>query len=137
MRLTSEQFTALAAKVRSAVAGVGKKRQKYGNTKVTVDGMVFDSKLEAKRYGELKLLERAGKIFRLQCQVPFRLEINSILICRYVADFTYCECGSTEIVVEDTKGYLTAEYRLKRKMMKALLGIAIRETGVKTKSRVK
>ena len=46
---------------------------KYGNRKVTVDGVVFDSKREAARYKELKLLQEAGEIKGLQMQVPFEL----------------------------------------------------------------
>lgn len=62
---------------------------KYRNKKTTVDGKKFDSKLEARRYVELKRLEAAKVISGLRCQVPYALEVNGNLICRYVAD---CRC---------------------------------------------
>lgn len=116
---------------------------KYGNKKTTVDGIIFDSKKEAKRYKELSLMERAGKISDLQRQVKYVLippqrEPDTIgkkggihkgkLIereCTYVADFVYQENGQT--IVEDTKGFRTKDYLLKRKMMLYFHGIQIRE----------
>lgn len=121
---------------------------KYHNKKVEIDGITFDSKKEARRYSELKLLEKAGKITGLQMQVRF----NLIPILReepkekyvrgpkkgqfkpgkvlehavyYIADFVYEENG--EKVVEDTKGVKTKEYILKRKLMLWVHGIRVRE----------
>ena len=99
---------------------------KYGNEKTEVDGIVFDSKLEAARYGDLKLLLRAREIENLRLQVPFKFEHNGITICTYVADFVYLENGVE--VVEDSKGKRTREYSIKRKLMLAFYGIKIRET---------
>lgn len=93
---------------------------KYGNSKVTIDGRTFDSKLEAKRYGELKLMERAGMISNLQCQVPFELipkfkkNGKTIRKMEYIADFTYTK--NDELIVEDTKGLRTEAYKIKRKL---------------------
>lgn len=101
------------------------KLQKYRNQPQVVDGIKFASKLEAKRYGELLLLEKAGKILGVNCQVRFPLIVMGHLVATYVADFTYLE-GNTE-VVEDCKGVKTPVYKLKRKLMKALYQIDIIE----------
>ena len=113
---------------------------KYGNRKVTTsDGQAFDSQKEANRWIELKLLERAGKISNLQRQVKYTLipaqyEENKgkgkrfKLVeseCAYVADFVYQEEGKT--VVEDTKGFRTKDYVIKRKLMLHVYGIRIKE----------
>ena len=99
---------------------------KYKAEPQTVDGKKFASKKEARRYGELKLLMRAGKIAGLRCQVPFNLVVNDVHVCKYVADFVYFE--GEKRIVEDTKGFLTKEYKLKKKLMKAVHGIEIKET---------
>lgn len=99
---------------------------KYRNRKTEVDGITFDSKREAARYSELKLCERAGLISELKTQVRYRLEVNGHKICDYLSDFQYVENGA--LVVEDTKGFATPAYKLKRKLMLALHGIVIRET---------
>lgn len=106
---------------------------KYNNKKITVDGQKFDSKKEANRYKELKLLEKAGEIQDLRTQVKFVLipsqrDENGKLIereCSYKADFKYEEGLKT--VVEDVKGYRTKEYIIKRKLMLYQYGIRIRE----------
>jgi hypothetical protein len=100
--------------------------RKYRSVPTVVDGKKFPSKKEARRYGELKLLVRAGKISGLRCQVAFNLVVNEIHVCKYVADFVYFE--DEKRIVEDTKGFLTKEYKLKKKLMKACHGIEIRET---------
>lgn len=98
---------------------------KYRNKKTVVDGITFDSQKEAKRYGELKLLEHAGVITDLQLQPPFKLEVHGVKICTYRADFRYTENGKD--VVEDVKGVLTPVYRIKKKLMFAIYGIEIKE----------
>lgn len=118
-------------------------RSKYHSRKVTVDGITFDSQKEYRRFRELCLLEKAGRITDLQRQVKFVLipaqyEPDTIgkrggkkrgkLIereCSYVADFVYIQDGNQ--VVEDTKGYKTTEYIIKRKMMLHKYGIRISE----------
>lgn len=100
-----------------------KRRSKYGNVR-TPGG--FHSKKEERRFGELALLEMAGKIRGLQTQVRFRIDIQGVHVCYYVADFVYHENGAE--VVEDVKGYRTAVYKLKAKLMKAVHGITIKET---------
>ena len=119
-------------------------RNKYKNTKVEVDGLIFDSKKEARRYKELKLLEEAGEITDLRMQVKYQLlpeqrEPDHIgkrggihkgkIIERessYLADFVYTD-NEGQTIVEDTKGMRTTDYVLKRKMMLYFHGIRIRE----------
>lgn len=105
---------------------------KYHSQKTVVDGITFDSRKEANRYQELKLLERMGEISDLRRQVKYELipvqRIEGKLAeraCSYVADFVYLENG--KLVVEDTKGYRTPDYIIKRKLMLHIHGIRIRE----------
>lgn len=113
---------------------------KYRN-KRTVGG--YSSKKEGKRAAELKLLEKAGEIRNLREQVMYVLipsqlaEDGSCLErpCKYFADFVYEEKAKFTLVkgvwaevVEDTKGFRTAEYIIKRKLMLMVHKIAIRET---------
>lgn len=109
---------------------------KYHNKKVEMDGLKFDSRKEAMRYAELKLLERAGHIKDLEPQkrkfvlIPAQRDKNGKLLereCAYIADFVYRDGKTGEIIVEDVKGYKTPEYRMKRKMMLFFHGIRIRE----------
>lgn len=116
---------------------------KYKNIKATINGITFDSKREANRYAELRLLEKAGIIQNLQLQVkyvliPVQKEPDTVGArggihkgkviekeCSYIADFVYEEDGET--VVEDTKGFRTKDYIIKRKLMLERYGIRIRE----------
>lgn len=120
-------------------------RSKYGSRKTIVDGISFDSKKEASRYRELLLLERAGKIGNLRRQVkyvlipaqyenpdsPTKSGRGKCLEreCSYVADFVYDVLVKPEQVeiVEDTKGFRTEAYKIKRKMMLFMHGIRINE----------
>ena len=126
----------------------GNNTKKYLNKKVKVDGIVFDSKREAIRYCELKLLKRAGKITDLHLQkvfvlIPAQYEETDEVYTRgknkgqpkrgkcleqsvtYKADFYYKENGKE--VVEDTKGFKTKDYIIKRKLMLYVHGIRIKE----------
>ncbi len=98
------------------------KRAKYGSRKTEHAGRVFDSQREANRFAELDLMLRAGEIVCLALQVPFQLSPT----VRYVADFVYRTRGGAW-VVEDAKGVRTKEYSLKKRLMKDLLGIEIKE----------
>ena len=95
---------------------------KYHNQKTEIDGITFDSKLEANRYSELKILERAGTISGLQLQPefelipPFTKNGKKYRGMNYVADFTYYDNQEKRVVVEDTKGFETDVYKLKKKM---------------------
>lgn len=117
--------SAVRRKIRDALGGPPAK-SKYGNRKTTVGGLKFDSKREASRWLDLLMLLDQGKIFGLRRQVPFRLVVQGMFICRYRADFVYIEAGA--LVVEDTKGFKTADYKIKRALMKACFGIDIKET---------
>lgn len=105
---------------------------KYKSRKVVVDGIEFDSQKEARRFRELRLLERAGKITGLERQAKFELipaqRIDGKVVeraCTYIADFVYFEDG--QMVVEDTKGFKTKDYIIKRKLMLYLQRIRIKE----------
>lgn len=100
---------------------------KYHSAPTTVDGIRFHSIGEANRYRGLKILEKAGAITDLKLQQPFPLEIFGKHICTYKADFTYFE--NNRFIVEDYKGFETAEFKLKAKLFEALHGYPILITG--------
>ena len=129
LRWSDEQLAAYRA-IRKAVANNAPieppARAKYRNKKTTINGKTFDSKLEASRYVQLVRLQEGGVISNLKCQVRFALEINRQLICHYIADFTYRDAEFKE-VVEDAKGVRTKDYVLKKKLMRAIHGIDIKE----------
>ena len=118
---------------------------KYHSKKVVIDGIEFQSKREGARWLELKTLEKAGAISGLQRQkkyvlVPAQYEPDTVgprggkkkgkLLekeCSYIADFVYWDEETKETVVEDTKGFRTPEYVIKRKLMLWLKGIQIVE----------
>ncbi|MFW2097793.1 DUF1064 domain-containing protein [Acinetobacter sp. ULE_I057] len=116
---------------------VARSRQpKYKNKTVECDGLKFDSVKEAKRYRELKILERAGEIRELQTQYAFVLaesvrfsnEPRKKPALRYIADFVYLKDGCQ--VVEDVKSKISrslAEYRIKKHLMMSVHGIEILE----------
>lgn len=119
------------------------KPSKYKNRKTTIDGIVFDSAKEARRWQELKMLEAAGQIARLKRQQKFELittptslrgdvRYNGWVNCvgHYVADFVYDELSPavTQFVVEDVKGIRTSLYQWKKRHFEAQYGVKIRET---------
>lgn len=101
-------------------------RSKYNAKKTEVGGIMFDSKKEARRYSQLKLLGKSGVISDLVLQPKFDLVINSVRCGFYKADFQYIKNG--EVVIEDVKGFKTPIYNLKKKLVKALYNIDIFET---------
>lgn len=112
--------------------------KKYRNKPKVLNGIKFDSQKEARRYQELKLLERAGKIKDLEVQPKFSL-VKGVKFTgdkrakpdlRYFADFAYTDTRTGERVVEDVKSVATKEsavYKMKRHMMLAIHGIEVRE----------
>ncbi len=99
-----------------------RKPSKYWNKKVTVDGVRFDSKREATRYQQLKLMQQAGEISRLTLQPRYTVfdaftDRNGQNHRRidYIADFEYLE-DDGQTVVEDVKGKETEVFRIKRKL---------------------
>lgn len=123
----------------SGATGIGhpsaptRKASKYGNERLTVNGETFDSRREMERYFHLLVLQRAGHISQLERQVVFILAPAVVIGGRkrpplkYVADFTYVERGAMVKTVEDVKGVVTKEYRIKRHLM-AVMGFEIKET---------
>ena len=124
---------------------MGRYGSKYGNQKITIDNITFGSTGEGLRYKELKLLEKTGQITDLQLQkkfiiVPEIREPDTVgprggvkkgkLIqsaAYYIADFVYYDKNG-ELIVEDFKGFKTDLYKLKKKLMKYIYDIDIKET---------
>ena len=121
---------------------------KYKNKKVCVNGLYFDSKKEAKRFMQLLEKQQNGEISSLQTQVKYvlipsqyesyerygkngqRLKDGRRLVekeCFYIADFVYIDNRTGKTVVEDTKGFKTKDYVIKRKLMLLIHGIKIKE----------
>ena len=101
-------------------------KSKFRNKPQSIDGYRFLSMLEAKRYTDLKLMERAGEIKNLEVHPRFPLFVGSHHICTYEADFRYSDNRGT-VHIEDTKGFRTALFILKKKLMKACHGIEVEE----------
>lgn len=99
---------------------------KYNAIRTTVDGITFDSKAEAARYSELKLLQAAGEIYGLALQPTFPLVVNGVKVATYIADFEYFAAGARR-VIEDVKGVKTPLYRLKKKLVKVIHGVEVVE----------
>jgi hypothetical protein len=113
-----------------------KRPNKYNAKPQVVDGVLFDSKREAKRWAELLLLERAGRITRLVRQITFILapsvkiagEKRARPALRFKADFGYFDRATAETVVEDAKGYADTAFRIRQHLMKSVHGIDVRLT---------
>jgi hypothetical protein len=103
-----------------------KSKSKYGSKKTELDGIVFDSAKEAKRYIELRYLLKAGEIKYLERQVEFELNEGGTHSLIYLADFVY-ETKDGKMIVEDVKGFRTRVYKKKRKLMLEVHGIEIKE----------
>lgn len=106
---------------------------KYGNRRIQHKGETFDSQAELRRWLDLQLLERAGKIGGLMRQARFELAPAAIVAGKkkraltYVADFLYID-STGDTIVEDKKGALTEAYKIKRHLMKTVHNIDIKET---------
>lgn len=108
---------------------IQKRHNKYGNHKVELDGYIFDSKKEARRYAELKLMEKAGEVKDLELQKEFVIQPSFIdgngkrqTAIKYIADFVYWKVDGDDLIyiIEDVKSPATRKdrvYRLKKKMM--------------------
>ena len=102
------------------------KKSKYRNIPVEVDGIRFASKAEAARYNVLKLREKAGEIGGLELQRRFPIIVGAgAVVTVYVSDFAYWDHQRDRFVVEDVKGVATPVFRLKQKLMQAVLGIDV------------
>ena len=99
---------------------------KYHSRKTVINGITFDSHLEADRYQQLMLLAKAGEICDLTLQMEFMIIHGYVdpntgekqKSSFYVADFVYLDCKSHKWIAEDTKGVETKEFRLKWKLVK-------------------
>lgn len=111
------------------MAAIRIRTNKYGNKKTTVDGITFDSSKEAHRYGELVMMQRAGLISGLERQPKFDLIVNGEKVGKYTADYRYFDHVAGHTIVEDVKSKptMTAVYRLKKRLMKAIHRIDIKE----------
>ena len=98
---------------------------KYKAIRTEVDGIMFASKKEARRYQDLKLLHKAGLISQLKLQPVYPFILNEKVIFKYIADFEYIE--GKNVVVEDVKGMKTPMYRLKKKLIEAMYPFEISE----------
>jgi hypothetical protein len=108
------------------IGGKPKAKRKYRNEPVVIDGRRYDSKREAAYCENLILLEKSGKIGGLEFQVRFPLlGPKGEVICTYVADAAFYDHEQDRFRVIDVKGVETDVFKLKRKMMLALKGIAV------------
>ncbi len=116
-----------------------KRPHKFNARKTVLDGLTFDSSKEARRWSELLLLQRAGKITGLERQVVYVLapavklhgEARIKPALRYIADFRYYVPETGETIVEDVKSPATAEekaFRIKLHLMMSVHGIGVRLT---------
>ncbi len=101
-------------------------KSKYGNKWTEVDGIKFQSQREAKRYGQLKMLQMAKEISDLRLQVPYELNPSGTFSYKYYADFEYLTKDGDK-VTEDVKGMKTNVYKKKRALMLKVHGITIKE----------
>jgi hypothetical protein len=116
---------------------MSKRRHKYGAIATVADGVRFASKAEARRYQELKMLERAGAIVQLElqpefplyaaCELPIVPERDPLKLGIYRGDFQYVDARNGEVILEDVKGHPTPLYKWKRKHVLAQYGIQITE----------
>lgn len=112
-------------------ASLKARKSKYRAMRTIVGDLKFDSKKEAECWLHLKARERAGEIHSLIHQVRYKLyaasdgEPMGVHVCTYVADFRYFDNVKQEWIVADAKGFVTAMYKLKEKMMLANYGIKI------------
>ena len=105
------------------------KKRKYHNVPTTLDGITFDSKREAERYAELRLLEQAGEISALEIHPSFPLVVHGQDCGRYEGDFAYLDADGSRHV-EDVKSAATRKlptYRLKKRMVWAIYGLTVEE----------
>lgn len=104
-----------------------RKRTKYGNRKCQYRGETFDSEGERGRWIELALMQHGGFITDLRRQVRYEINVNRMYICSYVADFVYVKDG--QMVIEDykSKATRTPVYMLKKRLIRAVFGLEIRE----------
>ena len=97
-------------------------KHKFRAIPTELDGINFASRKEAKRYIELRLLEKSGELLFFLRQVPFHLPAN----VKYVCDFL-CFWKDETVTIEDVKGIKTPLYILKKKQVEATYPVKIME----------
>ena len=115
MRITAKEYRKLTKR---------RTKSKYGNKKVKIDSLTFDSKAEALYYSELKIRQKTGEILFFRVQPRYRLldgfekDGKRHRPIDYIADFEiHHKDGSIEVV--DIKGYKTDVFRIKEKLFNA------------------
>lgn len=110
------------------------KKQKYKAVKTEFDGIVYDSKKEADHAKDLSILLKSGKITGLRRQVIFRWDEKHIIgnkeksfKRKYIADFVYFDLEQNKTIIVDVKGFRTAEYKKKKKIVECIFEIKITE----------
>jgi len=130
LKVSDDEYRAMLVRTgkapRPALSAQPAKGNKFHAVPTRFNGLRFHSSGEAERYSHLLMMERAGLIYSLRRQIPYKLMVNGRLVTTFVADFVYYEDGKR--VIEDFKGVRTPEYRLKAKLFRALTGVTIRET---------
>ncbi len=115
--MTSQEFLKFELKPR---------RSKFGNIKIEIDGIKFDSKKEANYYSKLVLLQKSGEVTSFELQPKFDMIVNGVKCGFYKADFRVTwKSGSVKII--DVKGMKTPVYNLKKRIIEAMYGIKIIE----------
>lgn len=123
LHLTDEEYAQILGRKTAKPKG----ENKYHAKITVVDNIKFRSKLEAKRWAELRFMERAGLIHDLKHHTRYPFFIDSVYIAFYESDFEYVEKKTGDKIVEDTKGYATDVYKIKRRLMQAIYGIEVKE----------
>lgn len=121
---TDGELAAVGGRVVIGQAGRG---NKFHAVRTEVEGIIFDSKAEARRYQELRLLERDGQIRNLQCQPKYEFIVNGVKVASYRPDFRYEQNG--RVIHEDVKSKATKtrDYRIRKKLMMACYGLEVVE----------
>jgi hypothetical protein len=101
-----------------ATVRIPAKRSKYGSKITEYGGRKFHSAAEAKQAAELDLLLKCKQIISWDAQVPMPIRINGTYICTLILDFGVHETRGNFYYIE-TKGFETAIYRLKMKLLRA------------------
>lgn len=97
---------------------------KYGAKKTEVDGITFDSRLEAQRYGQLKALQAAGEIHNLTLQPRYEFVVNGVRVGSYKPDFQYMD-NEGDIHTEDVKGVRGRDLTMRLNLMRACHGVTV------------
>jgi len=93
------------------------RKNKYGAIKVKVNGNVCDSKLEARHYQKLLILEKAGEITNLKFHPRYHIVILNKKVCTVVLDFEYYDNTTLKTHFIDSKGVYTSESKLRHKLL--------------------